>query len=83
MSLLSMGDNEANLRAAEETWLNPGYEPNMHSCGVWDNDNVLITCEFCNEMKYEHEIFNVGRFKICEECAEEIVDAWKRRFGKI
>lgn len=83
MSLLSMGSNEANLRAAEENWLDPDYEPNIHSMGgVWDDDNVLTTCEFCNEYKYEHEIFNVGGFKICEDCAEEIVDVWNRRFGK-
>lgn len=82
MSLLSMGDNEANLRAAEENWLNPDYEPDMHSCGICDDNYNITTCEFCNEIKYDHEILNVGGFRICEECAEEIVDAWNRRYGK-
>lgn len=74
--------NADKMRAAESNWLNPDFEPNIHSSGVYDEDFLITECEFCNELRYEHEILNVGGFKICEYCAEDIVDEWNRRYGK-
>lgn len=79
-----MSNNNENLRSCEADWLDPESDSyvNAYKGGVeFDDDYNIALCEFHDGYVFEHEILDVGGFRICEDCASEIVEAWNKRYG--
>lgn len=74
--------NEDVMRKCESQWLDPDYSYKNYKADENDEPCLVVNCEFCDRLVYEHEILNVGGFKICLDCAEEIIDAWNKKLGR-